>query len=123
VTEIPDYREQFAHRVRSLREVANLSIEQASERGGLSPTFWGNVERTAQEPCLNTIFAFAVGLGISASTLLASESQDSQDDLRDEVKKLLDLFTRDQLGLALDILKSIYNYKRYAEPGLAPSPR
>lgn len=70
VTTVPDYRERFANRLRSLREAAGLSIEKASEQGGLSPNFWGSVEGMAQEPCLDSISGCAKGLGISMRTLM-----------------------------------------------------
>lgn len=121
--EPPDYREKFANRVRSLREAANLSIERASEQGGLSPTFWGSVERAAQEPCLNTIFGFAQGLGTSGRTLMTFEHEDDDDEVRRELNNLLDLFTPDQLRLSLDISRSIYKYKPALRDGTIEKPR
>lgn len=111
MAELSDYRERFANRVRSLREAANLSIEKASEQGGLSPTFWGSVERMAQEPCLNTIFCFAQGLGVSGRTLMTVDQEEVPDEIRGELNKLLDLFTPAQLHLVLDISKLVYEYK------------
>ena len=109
--ELSDYRERFANRVRFLREAARLSIEKASEQGGLSPTFWGSVERMAQEPCLNTIFGFAKGLGISGHTLITFEQEDLHDEARRELNNLIDLFTPLQLQLVLDISRLIHDYK------------
>lgn len=111
VIELPDYRVKFGNRVRSLREAANLSIERASEQGGVSPTFWGSVERADQEPCLNIIFGFAKGVGVSARTLVTFEHEDIDDEVRKELNSLLDLFTPSQLRLALDLARSVYNYK------------
>lgn len=117
VTELPDYREKFGNRVRSLREAASLSIERASELGGLSTNFWGSVERAEQEPCLNTILGFAKGIGVSGRTLITFEHEDLDDEVRKELDNLLDLFTPDQLRLALDITKSVYNYRPAARTG------
>jgi transcriptional regulator with XRE-family HTH domain len=111
VVELPDYREQFGNRVRSLREAADLTIERASEQGGLSPTFWGDVERAEKEPCLNTILGFAKGLGISGRTLITFDNDEIRDQVRQELNNLLDLFTPDQLRLALEISRLVYNYK------------
>ena len=111
VIELPDYRVKFGNRVRSLREAANLSIERASEHGGVSPTFWGSVERADQEPCLNIIFGFAKGVGVVARTLVTFEHEDIDDEVRKELNNLLDLFTPDQLRLALDLSRSVYNHK------------
>jgi transcriptional regulator with XRE-family HTH domain len=111
VTDPSENRERFAIRLRSLRETAGLSIERASEQGGLSPTFWGSVERMVQEPCLDTIFGFAKGLGIPVRTLLTFEEEDAHDQERQELNTLLDLFTREQLSLTVQISRSIYNYR------------
>jgi transcriptional regulator with XRE-family HTH domain len=111
VAALPDYRERFANRLRSLRDAAELSIEKASEQGGLSTNFWGSVERTVQEPCLNSIFGFAKGLGISVRTLMTFEGEDAHDQERKELNTLLDLLTPEQLLLALQISRLVYNYK------------
>ena len=73
-----DYRESFANRLRNLRIAAGLSLEEASGRGGLSTNFWGSVERNEKEPCLNTIFSLAKGLGITPDVLIALEDKDRQ---------------------------------------------
>lgn len=120
--DLPDHREQFANRIRSLRDTAGVSIEKASEQGGLSPTFWGSVERMVQEPCLNTIFGFAEGLGISVRTLMTFEGEGTNDQTRKELNALLDLLTPQQLLLALQISRLIYDY-RAAPPSGSESQR
>jgi transcriptional regulator with XRE-family HTH domain len=115
-----DYRESFANRLRNLRIAAGLSLEDASGQGGLSTNFWGNVERNEQEPCLNTIYGLAKGLGISASVLIALEDKDRQPRDRQELDNLLDLLTPPQLQLAIQMTKLIYAYK--PAPSLAASP-
>jgi transcriptional regulator with XRE-family HTH domain len=106
-----DYRESFANRLRSLRIAAGLSLEKASEQGGLSTNFWGSLERNEKEACLNTIFSLAKGLGISASVLMALEDKDKQPSDRRELDTLLDLLTPPQLQLAIQVSKLIYAYK------------
>jgi transcriptional regulator with XRE-family HTH domain len=114
VPEPADYREQFANRLRSLRDAAGFSIEKASEQGGLSANFWGSVERMAQEPCLNSIFGFAMGLGISVPTLMAFKEEKVQNQERKDLDNLLDLLSPQQLHLALEISKLIKNHKAAA---------
>lgn len=106
-----DYRERFANRLRSLREAAGLSIDKASEQGGLSTNFWGSVERMEKEPCLDTISGFARGLGISVRTLMTLEGDDTYDPPRKELNSILDLLRPDEVVLILKISKLIYNYK------------
>ena len=116
-----DHREAFANRLRSLRTTAALSIEDASGRGGLSPNFWGSVERNEKEPCLDTICGFAQGLGITPDVLMTPEGKDRQNKDRQELDTLLDLFTPSQLQLAIQISKLIYAYKPVMSlPALQP---
>ena len=115
-----DYRESFANRLRNLRIAAGLSLEEASGQGGLSTNFWGSVERNEKEPCLNTIFSLAKGLGITAGVLMALEDKDRQSQDRQELDSLLDLLTPPQLQLAIEISKLIYAYK--PGPSLVTSP-
>jgi len=117
VPSVPDYQERFANRVRSLRETAGISIEKASEQGGLSTNFWGSVERMVQEPCLNSIFGFAKGLGVPVRSLMTIDGDDLHDPERKELNTLLDLFTSEQLLLTLQISRLIYGFKG------APPPR
>lgn len=105
------YRERFANRLRALRSVADLTIEKASDAGGLSPNFWGSVERNEQEPCLDSIFGFAKGLGVTARTLLEFEKEDETNPHRNELNLLLDLFTREQVRLVLEISRLIHGYR------------
>lgn len=111
MNDLPDHRQQFASRLRGLREAAKLSIERASEQGGVSPTFWGNVERTEQEPCLDVIVGFAKGLGISVPTLMTLRDDDTRPVLRMELDNLLDLFNPQQLRLITQIARLIVDYK------------
>jgi hypothetical protein len=91
-----------------------LSLEKASEQGGLSTNFWGSVERVEKEPCLDSISGFAKGLGISVRTLMTLEGEDASDAQRRELNSVLDLFRPEQLTLVLNISKLIQAYKTHA---------
>lgn len=106
-----NYREIFANRLRALRIAADLTIEQASERGGLSPNFWGTVERNEQEPCLDSLFSFARGIGVTPPVLLTFENHPLRTVHRDELNEILDLFNAEQVHLVLQISKLIQRYR------------
>lgn len=108
--------EAFASRLRSLRLAANLTIEKASEQGGLSPGFWGEVERNEKEPCLESLYSFAQGLGITVPTLFTFDGQAAQDGKRAELSALLDLFTPDQLEFIREIALLTFRYKPQGRP-------
>ena len=105
------HREAFANRLRSLRLAANLTIEKASEQGGLSPGFWGEVERNEKEPCLESLYGFAQGLGITVPALLTIDEQDSQREERAKTSALLDLFAPDQLDFIYNVAMLTFNYR------------
>lgn len=115
-----DYRERFANRLRSLREAAGLSIDKASEQGGVSTNFWGSVERMEKEPCLDIISGFAKGLGISVRTLMTLEGEDTYDPERKELNSILDLLRPEELILMLKISRLIYTYKTERAPSAEP---
>ena len=100
----------FADRLRRLREAAGLSIEQASERGKLSPGFWGDVERYKKEPGLDSIVSMAKGVGTSPPVLMMLESEERENEVRKEVHALLDLFPAQKLELMRQIARTILDY-------------
>jgi transcriptional regulator with XRE-family HTH domain len=109
--ETVNHQEMFANRVRRLRLAANLSIERASELGGLSPGFWGEVERNVKEPCLESLYGFAHGLGISVSTLFSFDDPADQHARRSELFALLDLFDIRQLEFIHNVALLIFRYR------------
>ena len=104
-------QEAFADRVRSLRLAANLSIEKASELGGLSSGFWGEVERNVKEPCLDSLYGFARGLGITLSRLLAFDAQKIDSESRTRLTSLLDVFDDGELDFVYDIAQITAQYR------------
>jgi transcriptional regulator with XRE-family HTH domain len=105
------HQEAFANRLRSLRVAADLSIERASELGDISPGFWGEVERNIKEPCLESLYGFAQGLGITVPILLTIDNQNSQDERRVRLTALLDLLSADQLEFMHKIALLASDYK------------
>jgi transcriptional regulator with XRE-family HTH domain len=107
----PTQQQEFADRLRSLRLAADLTIEQASELAGLSPGFWGDVERNVKEPCLNSLYGFASTFNMTVSTLLASDGYTGSSDERKGLVALIHLLEPDQLQLARQILQLIYDFR------------
>jgi transcriptional regulator with XRE-family HTH domain len=107
-----NYRGLFADRLRSLRLASDLTIEQASDRGELSSNFWGAVERNEQEPCLDSIFGFAKGLGTTPAALLSFADRSKNDELRVELNDLLDLCNPQETEMVHKIVKVVYTSNR-----------
>lgn len=64
-----EYLEQFAKRVRILREEQGISQEKLAARSGLHRTYIGMVERLERNPSLICIHKIAKGLGINVKDL------------------------------------------------------
>jgi len=109
-----DYLTTFATRVRRLRETAGLSIQAACDRGGISPSFWGKVERGEQEPCLLSIGGIAQGLGVSLQVLMTLEERPPDNTVRGQINDVLDLCNPAQCELSLRIVKAIHEQGRAA---------
>jgi transcriptional regulator with XRE-family HTH domain len=106
-------QQKFADRLRSLRLAAELTIEQASELAGLSPGFWGEVERNVKEPCLNSLYGFASTFNMTVSTLLTSEEDPASSDECKQLVALIYLLEPDQLQLARHLLRLIHNFRSH----------
>ena len=104
-------QEAFANRVRSLRLAANLSIEKASELGGLSSGFWGDVERNVKEPCLESLYGFARGLGITIAKLFAFDEQKIDNERRVRLTSLLDVLDDSELDFVYDVAQIAARYR------------
>ena len=104
-------QEAFANRVRNLRLAADLSIERASELGGLSSGFWGEVERERYETCLESLYGFARGLGITVSRLLAFDEQEINSDKRARLMSLIDLFGDNEIDFSCDVAQITAQYR------------
>ena len=109
---IENHRALFADRLRTLRNVAGSSIEEASGRGEVSANFWGAVERNEQEPCLDIIMGFAKGLGISPAALFSFHGQEARSENRKNLDALLDLCSPQEVQLLHQIADLIYKSNR-----------
>lgn len=61
----------FGQVVRTLRMAQFLSQEELAERAGLHRNAIGFIERGERSPSIESLYAIAKGLGMSASSLLA----------------------------------------------------
>jgi transcriptional regulator with XRE-family HTH domain len=62
-------RDDFGHRVRSLRRSRGMTQEQLAFRSGLHPTFLSRIERGGPNVTLETVGSIADGLSVRISRL------------------------------------------------------
>lgn len=66
-----EYLRDVGGKIRALRDDLGLSTEEAAERAGMSPGFWGLVERAAKAASLKSLFRFAAALDVDVADLVA----------------------------------------------------
>ncbi len=91
-------RKLFAKRLRRLRKAANLSLDKAGEKGGLSGKYWGEVERSEKSPTLETVFNMADALDVPIHALVQIEREEDETRiLRKRIENILDKSSVPQL--------------------------
>ena len=91
-------RKLFAKRLHRLRKAANLSLDKAGEKGGLSGKYWGEVERSEKSPTLETVFKMAGALNVPIHALVQIEREEDESRiLRKRIESILDKSTVAQL--------------------------
>jgi transcriptional regulator with XRE-family HTH domain len=86
-----DHRRLFAKRLRRLREAAQLSLDKAGEKGGLSGKYWGEVERGEKSPTHEMMLRMAKALNIPMEGLVRTEREESDEKLlRKRIDSILD---------------------------------
>ena len=84
-----EFLDELGARIRSLRQDLDLSIEKASERADLHPSYWSQCERAVRMPSLASIFKFSTALNVSVADLLTLESTPRPDAVSREIGLIL----------------------------------
>lgn len=71
---MPDLVALIASRARALRAEQHLTIEQLSQRSGLSPEMISRIERHRVAPSVRTLERVARGLGVPLTTLFTEDA-------------------------------------------------
>jgi transcriptional regulator with XRE-family HTH domain len=66
----PSSVSKIGAQIRRLRREANLTLEELSERSGLTSHFIGSIELGQRDPSISTLEAIAGALGVSMGALL-----------------------------------------------------
>jgi transcriptional regulator with XRE-family HTH domain len=67
--------------VRRLRHLAGLTLEELSQRAGLTPSYIGSIELGDRDPSLSTMEAIASGLDIAVGELFGGVAELSPEGL------------------------------------------
>jgi transcriptional regulator with XRE-family HTH domain len=92
---------EFGRAIRRRREALGLTLEQLSERSGITPNYIGTIENGKRDPSISTLQGIAIGLGVSLGELLGAKPH-----LSPSVTELAKLFDQviDDVQIAVLIL-------------------
>ena len=87
--EFREFLQELGARIRRLRQDLDLTIEAASERVEMHPSYWSQVERAVKMPSLVSIFKFATALNVSVADILTLDSTPRPDAVARELGTIL----------------------------------
>lgn len=101
-----DSRRRLGAHLRALRRERNLTQEQLAERANVHPTYITRIEAGRSMPALDVLTRLAAALGVSTAELVRvveqRESAADADLIRQEIRRLLDGASHQQLALIRD---------------------
>ena len=115
-----DFREflrDLGAKVRRLRQDLDLTIEAASERVGMHPSYWSQVERSVKMPSIQSLFKFSVALNVSVADLLTLDSTPRPDAVARELGQILRGAAPKHAKTVIETARSIMNLPGAREPG------
>ena len=98
--------QKLAKRIKELRKSHRMSQEQLAEKGSLSPTYIGNIERSEQNPTLTSLEKIAKAFNISLGELMTLPDDKKIVDAKvQDIDKLVE-FLKDALDKAKEYRKN-----------------
>lgn len=102
------FKEMIGARIKRLRQVKKLTQEQLSEKMGITSKYLSSIERGKENPTLDTLIKLALALDIEILEIFNYSKEKSPKDLRRAIDDLLKVGNKEQLELAVRILKALY---------------
>ena len=101
---------EFGREIRRRREALGLTLEQLSERSGITPNYIGTIENGKRDPSISTLHGIAKGLGIPLGELLGAKSTLSPSAI--ELAKLFDQVLNEVQTAVLLLLRTAMKVRR-----------
>ncbi len=104
-----DYK-KLGERIREERLRLNLTQAQLAENTGISDTYMGAIERGERSLTLDTLVRLVNRLGVTVDYLLKDSVADSDANIMEEFKQVIDQQPIKRKRLAINILRSVFAY-------------
>ena len=109
-----DYK-RLGTRIREERKRLNLTQAQLAEAIEISDTYMGAIERGERSLTLDTLVNLVNRLGVTVDYLLADSVSDSDSNIMEQFKQIVDQQPLERKQMAINVLRTIFAYFAEAE--------
>ncbi len=104
-----DYK-RLGERIREERLRLHLTQAQLAEAVDISDTYMGAIERGERSLTLDTLVRLVNRLGVTVDYLLADSVADSDANIIDQFKQIIDRQPWERKQMAINVLRTIFSY-------------
>ena len=104
-----DYK-RLGLRIREERKRLNLTQAQLAEAIDISDTYMGAIERGERSLTLDTLVNLVNRLGVTVDYLLADSVSDSDTNIMEQFKQIVDGQPLERKQMAINVLRTIFSY-------------
>ena len=104
-----DYK-GLGERIRAERLRLHLTQAQLAEDVDISDTYMGAIERGERSLTLDTLVRLVNRLGVTVDYLLADSVSDSDDNIMEQFKQIMDQQPLERKQMAINVLRTIFLY-------------
>lgn len=104
-----DYK-RLGERIREERRKLGLTQAQLAEAVDISDTYMGSIERGERSLTLDTLVRLVNRLGVTVDYLLADSVSDSDANIMEQFKQIVDQQPLERKQMAINVLRTIFTY-------------
>jgi len=104
-----DYK-RLGERIREERLRLHLTQAQLAEAVDISDTYMGAIERGERSLTLDTLVRLVNRLGVTIDYMLADSVTDSDSNIIDQFKQIIDQQPLERKQMAINVLRTIFSY-------------
>ncbi len=104
-----DYK-GLGERIREERLRLHLTQAQLAEGAEISDTYMGAIERGERSLTLDTLVRLVNRLGVTVDYLLADSVTDSDANIMEQFKQIIDCQPMERKQMAINVLRTIFSY-------------
>lgn len=101
---------RLGERIREERRRLNLTQAQLAEDIDISDTYMGAIERGERSLTLDTLVRLVNRLGVTVDYLLADSVSNSDSNIMEQFKQIIDCQPLERRQMAINVLRVIFSY-------------